>query len=135
MPISQSILSSTKLLLYNFIHLFISSILGQNIFFRSVTSNILSLRSSLILKDQVLETFKTKSKITRVSHNVCISRCKARRQNILDWMLPAAIMQALPRANSKYLKSAQLARKFAAFYWTKGLVPWSPTCYATFITR
>jgi hypothetical protein len=57
--------------------------LGQNIFLRSVTSNILSLRSSLILKDQVLETFKTADKITRVSHNVLFSDVK--REDKIFW--------------------------------------------------
>ena len=47
----------------NFIHLFYFLYLSPSTFLWTVTANIRSLCSSLILKDQVLETFKTTGKL------------------------------------------------------------------------
>jgi len=80
-PIAPSVLSSSKLLLYNFIHLFYFLYLSPSTFLWTVTSNIRSLCSSLILKDQVLETFKTTGKLNVFSITFVFSDVKQKTKD------------------------------------------------------
>ena len=66
-----------------------SSLLGPNIFLSTPFSNILSLCSTLNVRDQISQACKTTDKITVLYiFKLFIFRQKTRRQNILNGMVP-----------------------------------------------